>query len=430
MNDTAFHVKENAAVGERYAYKKHKSGLDIYVIPKPFSTAYAILGTRYGSVDNRFKRKADREFTIVPDGIAHYLEHKMFENEDGTDTFARFAQTGANANAFTGFDMTAYLFSCTENFDASLDILLDYVTHPYFTPENVQKEQGIIAQEIRMEEDTPGNALMFSLLRAMYEKHNVRLEIAGTTESISHINADLLYRCYRTFYNLRNMALCVCGNITPEQVEAACDRVLTEAEPFDSISEQPDERETVFMRRTERHMQVSQPMFAIGIKDIHISRDPRERMKKSAAIQILGNMLFGQSGTFFNHLYSQGLLSGPLGIWGEHNRSYSFLAIDGESNDPDTVFARFEAFVGQTRSQGLDREEFMRSRRSFYAQFLKDFDSTAEIANNFLRYAFDGGDMFDYADIIGNMTFEEADAVFRDLFRTEHFALSVVSPQS
>ena len=173
------------------------------------STSYALFATRYGSLENSFKLASEADFTTVPEGIAHFLEHKMFENEDGTDTFERFGKTGAYANAFTSFDKTAYLFSSTDNFYPSLEILLDFVTHPYFTPETVQKEQGIIAQEIRMYEDNPDTRLYYETLRAMYEKNDVRIEIAGTVETIAGITSDLLYKCYNTFYNLRNMVLCV-----------------------------------------------------------------------------------------------------------------------------------------------------------------------------------------------------------------------------
>lgn len=183
-------TKENSAIGEKYYYTKHKSGLDIYLIPKEMSSAYALFCTRYGAVDNCFALEGDTELTKVPDGIAHYLEHKMFENEDGVDTFSRFAEYGANANAFTTPTMTAYLFSCTNHLYENLEILLDYVSKPYFTPENVEKERGIIGQEIRMYEDNPGSAIYYNLLEAMYEKHQTRVNVAGTVESIAEITPD------------------------------------------------------------------------------------------------------------------------------------------------------------------------------------------------------------------------------------------------
>ena len=202
-------TKRSEFLKEEYYKYTHKSGLEVYVFPKKLSTTYALFATRYGSIDSRFKLAGDEKFTEMPDGIAHYLEHKLFENPNGEDTFTRYAKYGASANAYTSNTMTAYLFSCTSNFKESLEILLDFVTTPYFTPETVEKEQGIIAQEIRMYDDHPFRRLYHMLLESLYEKHNVRINVAGTVESISHITADILYECYRVFYNLSNMKLIV-----------------------------------------------------------------------------------------------------------------------------------------------------------------------------------------------------------------------------
>ena len=166
-----FTVKENKMLGEKYYMFKHKTGLDVYVFPKKMTTSYALFATRYGAVDNRFKLSDDKDFTSVPDGIAHFLEHKMFECEGGVDAFELYAKTGANANAYTSNTMTAYLFSCTEKFYESLEILLNFVTHPYFTEETVRKEQGIIGQEIRMYDDHPGARLEKGLLNALYKQN-------------------------------------------------------------------------------------------------------------------------------------------------------------------------------------------------------------------------------------------------------------------
>ena len=196
---------------------KHDSGLTMLLCPmEGFSTAYAAFTTKLGSVDTRFKTQDDADFVDVPEGVAHFLEHKMFENEEG-DAFARYAKTGASANAFTSFDRTSYLFACTDRFSESLEILLDFVRRPYFTEASVQKEQGIIGQEIRMYDDSGDWRVMFNLLGALYHNHPVRIDIAGTVESIVQIDHELLYRCHRTFYHLNNMVLCVAGNFTVEQ---------------------------------------------------------------------------------------------------------------------------------------------------------------------------------------------------------------------
>lgn len=421
-------TKENRLIGEKYLYTKHESGLDIYLVPKKLSTSYAIIGTRYGSVDNRFKKKSDAEFTVVPDGIAHFLEHKMFENEDGVDTFERFAALGAQANAYTSFDMTAYLFSCTQNFSASLEVLLDYVTHPYFTEKTVEKEQGIIAQEIRMGEDNPGRALLFGMLKSLYHKHNVRIEIAGTVESISKITAPLLYSSYNTFYNLNNMALCISGDVEMETVISVADKVLTPSEPFEIESVAEFEPEDVENSRFSRKMQVSKPLFAIGVKNTAISEDPAERMRESAATSVMTDILFGKSSEFYNKLYEDGLISGDLDIWDEHNHSYSFVCLSGESHDPETVNERFLGLVERISTEGLDEEEFIRCKRIMYSSFVRSFDSTDEIANNFLSYVFDGGDMLDYSEIVASLELEYTNELFRRIFKKNHFNLTTIMP--
>lgn len=420
--------KSSDLLREKYYYVKHKSGLDIYVFPKKMASTYALFGTKYGSVDSRFKKANDTDFIEVPAGIAHFLEHKMFENEDGVDTFARFAKTGAQANAYTSFGITAYLFSATERVYESLDILLDYVTHPYFTKENVDKEQGIIAQEIRMCEDNPGRALSFNLLKSMYSDHNIRIDIAGTVESIAEITPELLYSCYNTFYNLNNMALCVCGDVELDRVLECADLNLKEAEPFDVISEAKPENPEVSEKYCTCNMQVSMPMFAIGVKDVDISVDPVERMKKNAAISVISDMLFGKSSSFFNTMYDEGVVSGSIDLWAEHNKSYSFITLSGEAPDPDVVYKRFLELVEKTKEHGLDKEEFIRCKRVMYAGLVKSFDSTEEIANNFLGYVFDEGDILDFTDIMGNLDYDYTNELFKSMFRDEYYTLSTVYP--
>ena len=219
-------VIKSARLGQEMVKIKHPSGLTMLLCPMPgYSTAYATFTANVGSVDTGFKTQGDVAVVDVPEGIAHFLEHKMFENEDG-DAFAKYAKTGASANAYTSFDKTAYLFACTDRFEESLEILLDFVRRPYFTKESVQKEQGIIGQEIRMYDDDGEWRVQFNLLQALYHNHPVRIDIAGTVESIAEIDDQLLYRCYRTFYNLNNMVLCVAGNFDIDAVLRVADRVI------------------------------------------------------------------------------------------------------------------------------------------------------------------------------------------------------------
>lgn len=423
-------VKENEILGEKHYSFIHKSGLEVVVFPKEMATSYAIFATRYGAVDNKFKEKGDKEFTVVPDGIAHFLEHKMFECENGVDAFERYAKTGANANAFTGNNLTGYIFSCTENFYESLEILLDFVTHPYFTEQTVNKEQGIIGQEIKMYEDHPGVRMHRELMKALYKYNKMRIDIAGTVESIAEITAEVLYKCYKTFYNLRNMTLAVCGNVELDKVEAICDKVLKEAEPFEIERDTEDENEPkeVYIKRTVCHLDVSKPLFTIGIKDTNIPKCAKERAKKAYATEILDEMLFSQSSDFYNELYSENLIAQDLSSGCEIGKNYSFNVISSESSDPDAVYQRFLEYIEKTKKEGLDKETFELSKRTVYASNIKSFDSVEDIGNNFIFNYFDGSDILDTPDIISSITLDYVTELFNESFKEEYYALSIVEP--
>lgn len=421
-------TKKNDFLKEEYYSFKHKSGLDVYVFPKKLSTTYALFATRYGSNDSKFKLVGDKEFTAVPDGIAHYLEHKLFENPNGEDTFSRFAKYGASANAYTSNTMTAYLFSCTSNFKESLEVLLDFVKTPYFTPETVQKEQGIIAQEIRMYDDHPFRRLYHMLLESLYEKHNIRINVAGTVESISHITAETLYECYRVFYNLSNMMLIVSGDVSVDEVNEVCDRVLKDEAPVEIIRDYPYESAEAFKKRSEHRMQVAKPLFGIGVKDTDIPTDPWERMKKSATADILNDVLFGKAGEFFNKLYEEGMVSGSFDCGYSISSGYAFNALFNESADPDAVFNRFCEYIESVKKNGLPREDFERSKRALYAAMVKCFDSTDDIANYFLAYKLDGGDLLDYVDILSAVTYEDVSELLNKAYKPEYYSLAIVSP--
>ena len=222
-------IFESPLLGERYEIFKHPSGLDIYVFPKKLTTAYAVFGVKYGSIHNSFTLPDGTDST-VPDGVAHFLEHKLFANEDGSDSFEKFSEFGSDANAYTSFNRTAYLFSCTENFEKSLEELLRFVTHPHFTSKNVASEVGIIAEEIKMYDDSPSDRCFYGMLEGMYEHHSIKRNICGSVESISKITHQTLYDCYNTFYNLNNMVLAVAGNTCIEEVLEVADKVLKPVE--------------------------------------------------------------------------------------------------------------------------------------------------------------------------------------------------------
>ncbi len=414
---------------EQYTRICHKSGLSVYIFPKELTTAYALIATRFGSIDNCFRSGNETTFTTVPDGVAHFLEHKLFENEDGEDTFVKFARTGANANAYTGFRSTAYLFSCTNGLYSSLEILLRSVFSPYFTEDNVKKEQGIIAQEIRMGEDDPYNALQYGMLEGLYQQHSVRIDIAGTVSSILTITPEILYRCHSAFYNPANMVLCVCGQADADRIMEVVDRILPDTKPLAVESIYAPESPAAFRPRVIKHMQVAKPLFGIGVKDTAISSDPEERMKKEIAMQLLAAIGFSKSGHFYNKMYEEGLISPNFDTWTWHNAAFSFFSILGDSRDPEEVFRRFASYTEELASIPFPEEDFERYRRALYAGYIKSFDSTEEIANNLvIDFALDGYDIFRYGELLREIDRNTVLRIAAQLFHPDAYTLSTVLP--
>jgi predicted Zn-dependent peptidase len=423
-------VKESKLLDEKYYTFNHKTGLKVYVFPKKLTTGYALFTTKYGAIDNKFKLEGENEFTCVPDGIAHFLEHKMFECENGEDAFELFAKTGASANAYTSNDRTSYLFSTTDNFYESLEYLLDFVTHPYFTAKTVEKEQGIIGQELRMYDDHAGARLEKGLLQALYEKNKVRIDVGGTIESIAEITADILYKCYNTFYNLNNMALVVCADVEPDKIEQICDKILKDAPKQKIIRdyECDDEPKSVYKKRSVCSLSVAKPIFAIGIKNSDIAIDPDENSKQFYAMQILSEMLYSRSGELYNELYSKKLISQDLDSAVEHSANYSFTVVSSESNDPEAVYDHFVSFVERTKQKGLDKEAFELAKRTIYAVNIKLFDSTDDIAEALMTTYLEGGELFEIPDIIASIDYDYIVELFNSQYNEDYFAMSIVNP--
>ena len=391
-------------LGEKYFEVDHKSGLKIFIMPKEnYSSSYAVFGTKYGSIDTKFKRSDSDEWITVPEGIAHFLEHKLFENED-LDAFARYAKTGASAIAYTSFDKTCYLFQCSGNFEASLEILLDFVTHPYFTKETVEKEQGIIGQEITMYYDVAGWMSTFNLLRCLYKNHPVRIDIAGTVESIAQITDRLLYDCYNTFYNLNNMCLAVVGDVTPEQVLAVCDKMLEKAEPLSIERSFDDEPREIVESYAEYNLAMSMPVFSFGYKEE--CKDLTQNLRKMIEVNGLIN-------TSFSKEYFTGF-------------GYEAIMFDGESVNPQAVADEIKKAVAALRADGIDDEQFENARRSLYGREIMEYNDIDSIANAVLSAYFNGYSVFDTMEIYKSVTKEDIEKRLENMMMEEYSALSVV----
>ena len=377
----------NDILKEEVYYEKLQNGLDVYFMPKRgFMKKYAILATNYGSNDLEFVPIGEDKKIRVNEGIAHFLEHKMFEQPDGGDAFDKFSKLGVNANAFTNFTMTAYLFSATENFYESLEHLIDYVQTPYFTDENVEKEKGIIAQEIKMYNDDPDWNVYFNCLKAMYVNYPARIDIAGTVDSIYKITKEELYKCYNTFYNPGNMALFVVGDLDVEKVidvtkksnNYKVDKLSKSIERF-----YPEEPEGVKEKEVIEKFPISMPMFNIGFKDSNVGLKGKELLRKEIVTDILVGMLFKKGSKLYEDLYMQGLINENFGAGFSSQVDYAFSIIAGDSKEPKKVKEIILDYIEKSKKEGLSKEEFERTKKKKIGSFIKCFDSINFIGNSF-----------------------------------------------
>lgn len=423
----------NETINEVLYFDRLENGLEVYYIPKTgFESKYAVLGVDFGSNDLEFIPINEKEKIRVNDGIAHFLEHKMFEQEDGSNAFDKFSEFGASANAFTSFTMTAYLFSATENFYPSLKHLIEYVQSPYYTEENVNKEKGIIAQEINMYRDDPEWNVYMNCLKAMYSSHHTNIDIAGSVESINKISPEELYKCYNTFYNPANMKLFVVGDLEAEELFSFIKETNDLTLDFDKNIKRfmAEEKEEINIKRIEKEFPVSMPIFYIGYKDkAVIDEKPIDRLKKEVSTDILFDIIFSESGDLHNSLYSEGLITGS--IYGGYlcQKDYSYALASGTSTKPDLVKERIDQYIDELRKKGIDKREFDINKKKKIGGFIKSFDSISFIANNFLRYMFKGINLLDYLQVLKEISIEDIENRLDTFFLEEYSVISIVSPK-
>lgn len=415
---------DSAVLHEKYYEIDHKSGLKIFVMPKEhYSSAYAVIGTRYGSIDTKFKRSDRSDFVTVPEGIAHFLEHKLFESEE-LDAFTRYAETGASANAYTSFDKTCYLFQCTDRFEDSLRILLDFVTHPYFTKETVEKEQGIIGQEITMYYDVPGWMSTFNLLKCLYKNHPVRIDIAGTVDSISHITDKLLYDCYDTFYNLNNMALAVVGNVDVDSVLAVCDEVLKKSADVKIECAFEQEPREIVKSYEEYHLSVGMPVFSFGYKEE--CKTPMRTVKELIEMNVLLEVLAGETSPLYTSLFEKGLINSSFSKEYFVGNGYEAVIFDGESNNADEVAQEIKAEVENLRTNGFSDERFEAARRSLYGKEIMSYNDIDDVANSMIASCFGGFGVFDALEIYKSVQKSDIEKLLAEKLNEQYSALSIV----
>ncbi|KXA47443.1 MULTISPECIES: EF-P 5-aminopentanol modification-associated protein YfmH [Staphylococcus] len=385
------------------------NGLKVFIIPKPgFQKTFVTYTTQFGSLDSKFKPLGSDEFVTVPDGVAHFLEHKLFEKEEG-DLFTDFAEDNAQVNAFTSFDRTSYLFSATSNVESNILRLMNMVETPYFTEATVEKEKGIIAEEIKMYQEQPGYKLMFNTLRAMYKQHPVKVDIAGSVESIYEITKDDLYLCYETFYHPSNMVMFVVGNVDPERIhdlvrDHEAKRELT-AQP-EIVRDSLEEPEAVQQTKVVEEMNIQIPRLMLGFKNVPQQASKEVFMIRDIEMTFFFEMVLGEETDFYQNLLNEGLIDDTFGYQFVLEPSYSFSLITSSTPDPDKLKSllldELKAKVGNLE----DEEAFELLKKQFIGEFISSLNSPEYIANQYTKLYFEGVSLFNMLDIVDSITLE------------------------
>lgn len=404
---------------ETLYYKKLPNGLDVYILPKKgFSKTFVTFTTKYGSIDRTFVPIGETEAITVPDGIAHFLEHKMFEKEDG-DVFQKFSEVGAQANAFTSFTRTAYLFSSTDHIYKSTETLLNFVQEPYFTEETVNKEKGIIGQEITMYDDSPDWRLYFGAIENMYHNHPVKIDIAGTIDTIDGITAEHLYTCYNTFYHPSNMLLFVIGAVDPAEMMTFIqnnqnEKTFPEATPLTRLFD--EEPSNVAIKERVLHMDVQKPKVYVGLKAKEVNLSGEAMLKHELSVQIALECLFGRASQFYTDMYDNGFIDESYGYDFSLENGYGFALIGSDSEHPEQLVEGIKAKLAQAENASVfTAEDVERIKRKKIGFFLRALNSIEFIANQFTRYKFNEMNLFDVVPVLETITVEDIAQAFQSI---------------
>ncbi len=419
---------------EELYHEKLDNGLEVYILPKKgFNKTYATFTTKYGSIDNHFVPAGKTELVKVPDGIAHFLEHKLFEKEDG-DVFQQFSRQGASANAFTSFTRTAYLFSSTSDVEKNLETLIDFVQYPYFSEKTVEKEKGIIGQEIDMYDDNPDWRLYFGAIQNLFENHPVKIDIAGTKESIADITKDMLYECYHTFYHPSNMLLFVIGPVQVEEImKQIKDNQLKKTFPTQVEIERKfeSEKEDVSEKKLVLPMNVHSSKCLVSIKATDTEKQGEEMLKQELTTNVLLELLFGRSSENYDKLYSSGLIDESFSFDYTQEKGFGFAMIGGDTNNPDQLADEIQRMLEEEKSSSkITIESLERTKKKKIGAFLRAVNSPEYIANQFTRYAFNDMNLFDVVPVLEAIKIEDIHQVANNLISENRMAICQVVPKS
>lgn len=415
------------SVGEILYRERLSNGLELVVVPKKdFASAYAFFATRYGGMDTRFK--IGDAWRDTPAGIAHYLEHKMFDTEDG-NALQELAKNGAEPNAFTANHMTAYHFESSEHFEDNLRILLSFVSIPYFTEESVEKERGIISQEIQMVEDNPDWQVYEQLMACLYRTHPARVPVAGSVESISHITAKTLYDCHKMFYTPSNMILVIVGDVDVERMKVITEEILPK-EGGAAAERDYGEKEGSAVATPEavREMEISLPNFLLGFK-CDASGDGEEQVRLSVLGELAVDILVGESSPLFTKLYTTGLINNSFGGGYDSLPGLAMLYVGGESRDPHAVRDAIVQEAQRVVKEGVDEQRFQKLLRGNFGETLRGFNDFETVAIALTEGYFRGYDAFRFPELYKSITAEDVRCFIKNYLTEERMALSMIVPK-
>ncbi len=419
-------IIENSKIKEKLYIEKLENGLTVMILPKKTRKKYIVWSTNYGSIDNKFYSNGEDRLTKVPDGIAHYLEHKLFEQENGKNSLDVLSSLGVEANAYTTNDHTAYLYECTEHFDEALDEFMNYVQNPYFTDENVEKERGIIEQEIMMYDDYPEWAIYMNALKCMYKDNEINIDVAGTKETIAKIDKEKLYKIYNSFYKPENMLMVLAGDFEPEKdIEKIKERITLKQSSKETIRIYNDEQIDIVKPYVEKQMDISMPSVIVGYKDNDLESN---KIKKNIAIDILSSIIIGKSSELFEELYEEGkILAEPSMIY-EFSKTYAHILIQAQTNFVEEFTNKLDEKIKKLQNDGIKVEDFERAKRKAYGEFVKEYNDVSTIATNLVSDYFKKINSFEYFEEFGTISKEYVEKVLKENFIVDMEVTSVIKP--
>ncbi len=417
-------VTENKQIKEKLYTEKLDNGLILMVFPKKTRKKYIVWSTNFGAVDNKFYAPGEENLTVVPDGIAHYLEHKLFEQENGKNSLDVLTSIGVDANAYTTNDHTAYLYECTEHFDDALDEFMNYVQNPYFTDENVEKERGIIEQEIMMYDDYPEWKVYMNAMKAMYKDNEINIDVAGTVETIAKIDKDKLYKIYNSFYRPDNMILVIVGDFEPEEIsEKVKSKITMKSIDKETVRIYNEEQTEIVKPYIEQKMNISMPLVLMAYKDNDLKSD---KIKKDLAIDIIGNILFGKSSETFEKLYEEGKLISAPTIDYEFSKTYSHVMIQFQTDDIEDVIKEITNKIETIKINGILEEDFQRIKKKIYGEIVKDYNDVSNIATSLVSDYFKNINSLDYFNAINEIDKSYIEKVLKEVFVENLKVISVI----